>query len=305
MKRSGCLQTVSMTKVDLGGWIAEKRARLHGKTEFPSIEINAIASHILQRPTSWIVSHPETPLNGEQVRALDESIQRLLTGEPLAYITGVRSFFGLDFFVNQNVLIPRPETELLVEQAKSWLEVHAGRRTVADIGTGSGIIAISLAHIYPDLRVTAFDISTSALEVARQNACFHNVEGRIQFIQSDLLDGISAKYDLILANLPYIPTKNLNSLSIRKFEPLVALDGGKDGLRLLTKLINTIPANITPGGCIILEIQYNQSEAIKEIAARQFPKATITVHEDLASLPRVMKIRLEESTSHANHHPAR
>lgn len=292
MKRTVWPQLVTMTKVELGSWIAEKRVLLQGKTEFPSIELNAIAAHFLQKTTSWIISHPETILADQQVQALDNAVERLLTGEPLAYITGVRSFFGLDFFVDPRVLIPRPETELLVEHAISWLVENPDRREIADVGTGSGAIAISLAHRFPDLKVTAVDRSLSALEVARKNASRHNVTGQIQFIQSDLLEGVKAKFDLILANLPYIPIRDLDSLAVQKFEPRNALNGGADGLDLLTKLINSIPVNLTQGGCVILEIQYNQHNSVERIAARRFPQAKITVHKDLASLPRVIKINL-------------
>ncbi len=292
MKLIGWPQSAIMTRVDLGSWLKEKHAILRGKTEFPAIELNAIASHFLQKPASWIVSHPEILLSSEQIRVMNVAINRLLAGEPLAYITGVRSFFCLDFLVDNRVLIPRPETELLVEQAISWLQEHPNQRVVADIGTGSGAIAISLAKRFSDLKVTAVDISSSALEVARNNACLHQVEKQVQFIQSDLLETIFGKFDLILANLPYIPTPALDKLEILKYEPLIALNGGFEGLDLLTKLINKLPVKLAQDGCAFLEIQYNQHQVVSEIVSQRLPCAEITVFNDLASLPRLVKIQL-------------
>lgn len=292
MKLTGWLPAGIMKKVDLGSWISEKRALLRGSTDFPAIELNAIASHFLQKPTSWIVAHPEATLTVDQIKVMDGAILRLLAGEPLAYITGVRPFFGLDFLVDQRVLIPRPETELLVEQAIRWLEEHPGRRNAADIGTGSGAIAISLASHFSDLKITAVDISPAALEVAQKNACLHQVDKQIHFIQSDLLENVDGKYDIVLANLPYIPAQSLENLESLRYEPRSALDGGADGMALITKLIDTLPAKLAPEGCAIFEIQYNQHIAVKGLASRRFPQGKISVLEDLASLPRIVKIQI-------------
>ena len=292
MKQNGCLLAVMMTKVELGGWIIEKRALLRGKTEFPSIEINAIASHYLQKPTSWIISHPETMLNSGQVQLLEDALTRLLAGEPLPYITGKKSFFGLDFIVDYRVLIPRPETEILVEQAISWLEAHPNMRKVIDIGTGSGAIAIALAKNMPGLQVTAVDTSARALAVATANASFHAVEKQIRFKRSNLFEQVGQKFDLVLANLPYIPSTDLDSLAVSKYEPHEALDGGSDGLRLITKLIDHLPEHVLPNGCAILEIQYNQHNTIRDTASRRFPGASISIIKDLASIDRFVKIQL-------------
>lgn len=290
MKQNGSLHPAKMTIINLGGWIAENRANLLGKTEYPTIEINAIAAHVLQKSTSWVIGHPETILNIDQLQVLNGGVKRLLTGEPLAYITGTRSFFGLDFFIDQRVLVPRPETELLVEHAIGWLDEHPGRHTIADLGTGSGIIAISLAKHYPDLKVTAVDLSSAALEVARMNADFHQVADRIKFFEGDLLEGQDERYDMILANLPYIPSSVLETLKVVEFEPRLALDGGADGLFLFTKLFDQIPERIAPGGFTILEIQYNQDKAVSEIVTRKIPNAIVRIHKDLASLPRIITI---------------
>jgi len=281
-----------MKRVDLGSWKIRIHTLLHGKSEFPAIELNAIVSHILDKPISWIVAHPETFLTTDQLRHLDDAVDRLLAGEPLAYITGRQAFYGLDFHVDQRVLIPRPETELLVDHAISWLKTHPQCKNIVDIGTGSGVIAITLAHHFPHLEITAIDISPDALEVARINAAFYNVNQQIEFIQGNLLEGITYRFDLILANLPYIPTGTLVNLDVSRFEPRCALDGGADGLELIKKLIDQISGFINPGGCAFLEIQYNQHIAVGEIVARRLPQAIVTVHKDLASLPRIIKIQL-------------
>lgn len=292
MKLNDYPQAGKMTKVDLGSWITEKRALLREKTEFPSIEINVITSRLLGKPVSWIIAHPETILETDQIQKLDGAVERLQAGVPLAYITGNKAFFGLDFIVNEQVLIPRPETEILVEQAISWLEAHPGRRETADIGTGSGIIAISLAKRFPDLRVTAVDISQKALAIARRNASLHAVEHQIHFIQSDLLSGVELTFDLILANLPYIPSNELDTLAVARYEPRLALDGGEDGMKLITELINTLQKKILPNGCVFFEIQYNQYRTVREIVIRKFPKAKISVIKDLASFNRLVNIQL-------------
>jgi len=281
-----------MTNPELGKWISVNVARLQGVTEFPSIEIHAILAYALQKNTAWIAAHPETRLDQAQLVFLEQAVERLTQGEPLAYITGKQAFYGLELFADQHVLIPRPETELLVEQAIVWLKGNPGRTRVADVGTGSGAIAVTLANQLPDLQITATDISARALAVAEANAAKYYVTERIQFTETSLLDGVEACFDMILANLPYIPTQTLEGLPALGYEPRSALDGGADGLDLIRKLITTIEKKLLPKACVILEIQYNQGEDVTQIAAQQFPSAKISVHQDLASLPRVVIIQL-------------
>ncbi len=281
-----------MTNPELGKWISSNIARLQGVTEFPSIEVNSIAAHALQKSTAWIAAHPETRLDQNQLALLDKAVDRLIKGEPLSYITGKRFFYDLELSVDQRVLIPRPETELLVELAIDWIDSNPGRNNVADVGTGSGAIAIVLAHRFPTLHITAIDRSAQALALAESNAAEHHVVEQITFKHTDLLDGIDTRFDLILANLPYIPTQELENLPELMYEPRYALDGGTDGLEFIRKLINTCEKKLLPKGCMILETQYNQDIVVSQIAANQFPLAKISVHQDLASLPRVVKIHL-------------
>jgi len=281
-----------MTKIELGAWIAENTQSIRDKTSFPLIEIHAIVSHILAQPREWIITHPENALSEAQISQLNKAVRRLLDGEPLAYITNKRSFFGSDFFIDQRVLVPRPETELLVELAIDWLKENPECRSVIDTGTGSGIIAISITNEIPDARVIAVDVSADALEVANINVRNHGLQNRITLKRSDLLDGVDEPADLIVANLPYIPSDAPEISTTLRHEPRLALDGGEDGLRSIAKLIDQSAKMITPGGCAILEIQYNHGIAVMEMAARRFPRALISLHRDLASIPRVVRIQL-------------
>lgn len=291
MRANDWPQSEKMKQTNLGEWIGQAISTIKGKTEFPFVEINAIASSILGKSKEWVISHPETSLTQAQITELDHAVERLLSGEPLAYITRQRAFYGLDFEVNRNVLIPRPETEILVEEVIHWLEDHPNRRSMADIGTGSGIIAVTCADRFPDLRVTAIDISPDALVIARKNADRHDVADRIEFVQNDLLTGVKKKFDIIAANLPYIPTDTLEQLDVIKFEPRLALDGGKNGTILINRLLEQSTENIRPGGCLFLEIQYNQDN-MSSIIEGYYPHAVINILNDLASLPRVIKIQL-------------
>ncbi len=210
----------------------------------------------------------------------------------MPYLTGIQAFYGLDFSITPDVLIPRPETESLVEECIKWLEKRPSKRRMVDVGTGSGIIAITLANSFSDLAITAIDISEKALSVARNNAKKFHLEERVIFIHNNLLADHQVKYDLIAANLPYIPQGILKDLKVSKFEPELALNGGKDGLELIHKLLVQSRTNINPGGLIILEFQYDQAQSVEKTAEIYFPNAEISILNDLAGRPRISKIQL-------------
>jgi release factor glutamine methyltransferase len=222
---------------------------------------------------------------------LETALARLKINEPLAYITSQRAFYGMDFKVTPAVLIPRPETELLIEEAIQWLENNPHRRSAVDVGTGSGIIAITLADTFLDLILTAIDISEEAIQVAQENAHVHQMDDRIRWQKNDLLTQIEGKFDIILANLPYIPTQILNSLDVGKFEPRLALDGGPDGLQLLRRLLRQAPDHLRVGGAIFLEIESTLGEPAIQLASECFPQANIDLLKDYAELPRLIKIQ--------------
>ncbi len=195
--------------------------------------------------------------------------------------------------VSDAVLIPRPETELLVERALGWLSKNPSRRQAIDVGTGSGCIAVALTKNVPDLQVTAVDISARALRVARLNVMRHNCVQAVTLVQSDLLSGMQLHADLLCANLPYIPTTVALDLPVSRYEPSLALDGGADGLDVIRALLLDAPRCLNPGGLALLEIEANQAEAAKLLARQAFPAASIQVLPDLAGLPRLLEISLE------------
>ncbi len=279
-----------MTKIKVKNWLLDSAKQLTPNSEFPFLETQVLLSFVLSKSREWLVSHPDEELSEDQVEQADQVLLRLKNGEPLPYITCKQAFFGLDFIVTPDVLIPRPETEHLVEDCIEWLEEHPQKRAMVDVGTGSGMIAITLADRFCDLKITAIDISEKALAIAQNNAELHHVDEQIRFLHGDLLDGCSQRFDLIAANLPYIPAKELATLAVAKYEPLLALDGGAEGLDLISKILTQCPDHIKPGGMIILEIESSQGEAVFKLASKVFPQAKISILDDLAQHPRILKI---------------
>lgn len=277
-------------------------AHLRKRSDTAELDAQVLLAKIMERPRSWVLAHPEAVLAAEQEAALRSAVRRLERGEPLPYVLGEWEFFGLSFLVTPDVLIPRPETELLVEHTLTWLRAHPSRRRLLDVGTGSGCIAIALAVNVPDLRVLATDISSAALEVARRNAARLGVADRIEFAECDLLPGCeggplssvggSEPFDLLAANLPYIPTRLLRKLPIYRREPTVALDGGRDGLDLVRRLLAAAPAWLAPGGLILLEIEASQGPAAMALAFDLFADAVIHLHRDLSGHDRLLEIRI-------------
>jgi release factor glutamine methyltransferase len=236
------------------------------------------------------MAHPEAMLTSGQTLALSEALRRVEIGEPLPYLLGKQEFFGLDFAVTRDTLIPRPETELLVEKALDWLRAFPSRRLAAEVGTGSGCISVSLATQIRDLKIIASDLSLPAIQVARQNAQTHAVAGRVFFQQADLLPASGRRFNLIVANLPYIPSWKLPGLRVSSFEPRLALDGGPDGLAVISRLLAQAPDRLASGGLILLEIEAGQAEAALALVSRAFPRAQITIFQDLAGYDRVVRI---------------
>lgn len=261
-------------------------------TDQPQQVALILLAHVLNKPKTWVLAHPEAHLNPDQKARLEHLVSRLQEGEPLPYLTGKQAFYGLEFAVNSDVLIPRPETELLVEEALDWLAAHPTAKTVLDVGTGSGCIAISLAMRNARLAITATDISPAALKLARQNAAAHQVSAQITFIQADLLPNTSDTFDLVCANLPYIPSQKLSSVNTLGFEPSLALDGGADGLRLISRLLDHLPLRLNCPGLVLLEIEASLGAETLELANVAFPNARVSLIQDLAGLDRLVRIEL-------------
>ena len=256
------------------------------------LDIQLLLAHVMNQSRTWILSHLDTPLSSGQIDSATQLFTRLKTGEPLPYIIGHWEFFGLDFEVNEHVLIPRPETEMLVEKAISFLKNNPDKKNVIDVGTGSGIIAISIAKHILDVKVIATDISPKAIQVAKRNAIKHGVENQIEFVECDLLpsDGRRWTVDLICSNLPYIPTKTLHGLEVYGKEPTLALDGGEDGLDLYRKLfLLATQYNITPL-VWLCEFEETQGKSITNLAHENFDDAIVNVYQDLAGKDRLVEI---------------
>ncbi|HEY9122171.1 MAG TPA: peptide chain release factor N(5)-glutamine methyltransferase [Brevefilum sp.] len=249
-----------------------------------------LAAHALKKTKTWILAHGDYELQDKEISTLQNYMSQYLQGVPLPYILGSWAFFNRNFKVTPDVLIPRPETELLVERAIAFgQDKHP--LTVVDVGTGSGIIAISLAASLRHASVYALDISSAALVVAKENAGTHQ-QSRIKFVQSDLLSPFSGGFDLICANLPYIPSQKMEKLPVAKWEPRLALDGGASGLESIEKLLFQAKSNLASGACILLEIESSLGKKALEIANMVFPKAKHQLIQDLAGIDRVLQILL-------------
>jgi release factor glutamine methyltransferase len=269
--------------------------------DLPQLDVQLILAHVLDKPRTWIAAHGDAHLTDPQIDSVQKEFARLQAGEPLPYILGHWEFFGLDFDITKDVLIPRPETELLVEKAISHLQATTrqnpdrGKR-VADIGTGSGAIAISIAMHMPSVRIFATDISRPALEVAKRNAEKFHVHHQIEFVECDLLPANNNEqltFDLICANLPYIPTDTLHRLPIFGREPTLALDGGADGLDLYRRLFQLSTNRLAPRGVMLLEIESTLGVQTLGLAFDTFSNATLHLHQDLAGNDRLLEIMLK------------
>ena len=271
-------------------WQTQLAQDLAAVSESPALDAQVLLAHTLNSSRSWVLAHPEAVLSVAQADFLSEARQALLQGKPLPYILGQWEFYGLDFLVTPDVLIPRPETELLVEQGLQWLAEHPDTDRIVDIGTGSGCIAVSLAVHRPNIKIVAIDISPGAIEVARQNAHKHAVAPRIEFVLSDLLSALDGCFGLLCANLPYIPSGALQGLAVAQNEPNLALDGGQDGFDLIRRLLRQAPARLAKNSLLLAEIEAGQGKAAREAAQAVFPAAQISLLQDLSGRDRLLKI---------------
>jgi len=288
LKRTVYPPVESLT-TDAGEWLKIARQRLTG-VEQPGLEAQLILGSALQLTRAAVLAHPERSLTPGQLEQLAQLVNRRASGEPLPYLLAHWEFFGLDLVVTPAVLIPRPETELLVEEALAWLKQHPDRRWAAEVGVGSGAISAALATHVPDLRICATDRSRPALRVAQENMGRLGLTDRVSLLEMDLLTACHVPFDLVVANLPYIPSKKLADLQVARFEPVEALDGGIDGLRLIERLLADTPRWLAPDGLMLLEIEAGQGESAPALAPRILPSAAVDLLTDLAGLPRLLRI---------------
>jgi release factor glutamine methyltransferase len=259
-------------------------------------EARVLLGHVLKLIKPGVFARPERILSGDELELLEGLADRRLKREPSAYITQNKEFYALDFFVDRRVLIPRPETEILVEEAvkfaRAWIERNKKIITLVDVGTGSGAIAIALALHIPGSQVYAVDISAVALEVAAINVERHGLKDRVILLQSDLLQQINTEVDIIAANLPYIKQSGMSLLQpeITGYEPEAALQGGVRGTEVMVRLLEQVAVKIKPDVAIFLEIGEGQEDDIMRVISRCLPGCAVTFIKDLAGINRVIKI---------------
>ncbi len=279
----------------------------------PRLDAELLLGSAIGADRTAILAHPDAPVGADAETAFRASLARRVAGEPVAYIRGFKEFHGLAFSVDRRALIPRPETERLVDLAVATVmsRLAAGARPagtpplrIADIGTGSGAIAIALIAALrargaaADVTVLATDVSPEALDLARENAAAHAVADHLSFEAADLLpDGVD-RFDLVLANLPYVRRDVVPGLPVAaSFEPVIALDGGADGLEVIGALLDRLSQALVPDGVALLEIGADQADAISALVGERLPGWRCAVEMDLAGLPRVARVEPPSSVN--------
>ena len=269
------------------------QALAEAASEEAALEADLLLAHALGTDRTHLYQRLPEPLPPDAATAFDALLRRRLAHEPVPYITGRKEFFGLEFEVTPAAIIPRPETETLVELVLAFCGSRGpSELRIADVGVGCGAIAVSLAVSLPQAAVIAVDLSADALALARRNAERHGVAERIDFREGDLLAPLDAQVDVIAANLPYVRSADFEASppEIREHEPRIGLDGGQDGLQLIGRLLRDAPACLKPGGALFAEIGEEQGEAALSLARACFPQARIEVKQDLSALDRVLVV---------------
>ena len=274
-------------------WSTSHTLSLAGIDDAP-IEAELLLRHILGISKTQLYIEAERSLTSAEINELQRLIQRRLLHEPTAYILRRCEFYGTEFYIDHRALIPRPETELLVEKAIDAIYHRSPPEilTIADIGTGSGAVAISLALALPQAEIYATDISALALQVAEINCRRHQVDSQVELLQGNLLEPLPKPMDMIVANLPYIKNSELQTLSpeITNFEPIIALAGGEDGLDKIRQMLEQIPEKLNYGGHFLLEIGQDQGKAVTSLINNHFPQASIELLPDLSGIDRVVEV---------------
>ena len=272
-------------------FLRDSRRRLaEAGTLEPRLESEVVLTDVLGIPRHRLYAYQDDTIPDEAAETLEKAVQRRLRREPLAYILGHREFYGVDLTVGPGVMVPRPETEMLIERAMLVCMERMERPglVVADVGTGSGGIAVNLAMHLPGVRLYATDISAEALEVAKVNVDKFGLGQRITLLKGDLLEPLPGRVDVIVANLPYIPSARLKGLQPElAWEPRTALDGGADGMVMLRRLMGQAAGKLALDGVMLLEIDPGLAEPLRRMATRLFPGAATSVEKDLAGLDRI------------------
>ncbi len=271
--------------------LAKTRAELQAaRIPYAWLDAEILLAHVLKSTRVRLHTHPEDRLTPAQKRRLQSLTRRRAQRVPIPYLTGEREFYGYELKVSPAVLIPRPESELLVDLAMDWLTRHPAARRVIDLGTGSGAVAIAVAKAVSGVRVEARDVSARALRVADGNISRHRVRSRVTTVKGSLLRG-AGPANLIVANLPYISERQ-KRVRPREldYEPALALDGGSDGLSLIRTAIQQAPSVLRPGGAFLIECDPAQARRLQRLTQDRWPTALISVHKDLAGRDRVIRV---------------
>ena len=258
-------------------------------------EAGSLLEHVIERDRTFIIAHADHLISNEHLETYRQIVMRRAKGEPLQYITGRQVFFGLDFEVTPAVLIPRPETELLVETALAILCPTDEEFDICDVGTGSGCIAVTLLHERPRANAIGIDISETAIQVAQRNAARHGVAERMRFVASDIFSALSpdeTRFDLIVSNPPYIAGSTLEELQreVRDHEPRGALTPGADGLLIIRRLLFESGAFLKQGGHLLIEIGFDQGAEVARLVDRNIWQL-LAIHQDLQGIPRVLALQ--------------
>ncbi len=270
----------------IGETLKRATATLMGLSGSPRLDAQLLLGHVLGKPREYLIAHDEQPVSDLDMHTFDKLLTLRAKGMPIAYLLGSRPFYDRTFKVTPHVLVPRPETEHLVEEALAWGK-DRHRLRIVDVGTGSGVIALTLAAHLPQAQVIATDVSHAALVVARENA-----EGlaNVRFVQADLLAPLRGPFDIIVGNLPYIATGDIDLLEVAHFEPHVALDGGPDGLIIIRRMLQQAPSRLAKPGLLLLEIGAEQGAAVEALAKAAFPEASVSILKDLARHDRALRV---------------
>jgi release factor glutamine methyltransferase len=312
VKPAAASREIASSLLDVRAALKEGIARLRAsKVPSDTLAAELLLIHALGHDRTWLYTNPEHQLDPAAAEIYFTLIARRAAGEPTQYLTGKQEFWGLEFEVTHDVLIPRPETEHVVEVAlerlgergiKINMKTGAPSPTlrIVDVGTGSGCLAVALAHELPHAEIVATDISAPALEVARRNATRHGLGNRVHFLQTNLLEAVSPQspitnyqslaFDIIVSNPPYIAGSESASLptEVRDHEPHSALFGGPTGVEMYARLIQQAGALLRPGGILILELSYNSADAVREMFHEERHWVNISITNDLAGIPRVI-----------------
>lgn len=280
---------------EINALIADARRRLRGAgipADEAALDARLLAQHVLGWDAARLLTHGDEATSAQFQGDYESLVARRVAREPLAYITGVREFWNLAIEVTPAVLIPRPETELLIESALEHFE-RAQPIRILDVCTGSGCVAVGLGREFPRAHLIASDISEDALEVARRNVMRYGLASRLRCVQADLLAGLTGPFDLIVANPPYVPTTDAPTLQpeVREFEPFAALFAGEDGLQIVRRLLKEAAAALPEDGLLIFEFGAGQADAIEALIERTPSLTLVEVKHDLQDTPRAAVIQ--------------